>query len=81
MGLRVTQMDHVCCRVKDARGSSLNATGAPTVLMLCPLTKVNCLLIVGTATVTMQTGKGTTKGLKGPTYQVGTLSQIGAENQ
>lgn len=74
-------MDPVCCRVKDARRSSLNATGAPTVLMLCPLTKVNCLLTVGTATVTMQTGKGITKGLKGLIYQIGTLSQIEAEKQ
>ena len=74
-------MDPVCCRVKDARRSSLNATGAPTVLMLCPLTKVNCLLTVGTATVTMQTGKGIFKGLQDLIYQVGTLSQVGAENQ
>ena len=74
-------MDPVCCRVKDARRSSLNATGAPTVLMLCPLTKVNCLLTVGTATVTMQTGKGIPQGLKDFIYQIGTLSQIGAENQ
>lgn len=74
-------MDPVCCRVKDARRSSLNATGAPTVLMLCPLTKVKCLFTVGTATVTMQTGKGITKDLKGLIYPVGTLSQIEAEKQ
>lgn len=81
LGLRVTQMDPVCCRVKDARRSSLNATGAPTVLMLCPLTKVTCLFTIGTATMTMQTGKGITKDLKGLISPVGTLSQIEAEKQ
>lgn len=74
-------MDTVCCRAKDARRSSLNATGAPTVLMLCPLTKVICLLKVGTATMTMQTGKGTIPGLKDLIHLVGTLYPIVAENQ
>lgn len=74
-------MDPVCCRVKDARRSSLNATGAPTVLMLCPLTKVICLLKLGTATVTMQTGKGIIPDPKGLIQPTGTLSLIVAENR
>ena len=57
----------------------MNATGAPTVPMLCPFTKVICLLKVGTA-MTMQTGKGTTQGLKDLT-QVGNLSLPVAENR
>lgn len=74
-------MDTVCCRAKDARRSSLNATGAPTVLMLCPLTKVMCLLKVGTATMTMQTGKEIIPGLKDLIHLVGILCLIVAENQ
>ena len=57
----------------------MKATGAPTVPMLCPLTKVICLLKIGTA-MTMQTGKGTTQGFKDLT-QVGNLSLPVAGNQ
>ena len=74
-------MDPVCCRVKDARRSNTNATGDPTVLMLCPLTKVICLLKAGTATLIMQTGKGTILGLRDLIHQVGIPSRIEAELQ
>ena len=53
----------------------MNATGAQPLQMLCPLTKVICLLTVGTATLILQTGKEGIKGLKG------LFSQVGEENQ
>lgn len=58
-------MNPVCCRVKDASRSSLNASGTPALQMLCPLTQVKYLLIVGTAVMIMQTGTGHIKDLTG----------------
>lgn len=66
----------MCCRVTDAR-RSVNATGALPVQLLCPLTKVICLLTVGTAVLIMQTGKEGIKSLKDLFSQTGEESLTG----